>query len=303
MVSEKEPGKMNKYKITFLTIASFAISALLIFLFFPLTKAAVLNPKGLIAVKQRELLIEATCWMLLIVIPVFILAFFIPWKYRASNHKAEYRPNWDYNFVAEALWWGLPCVIIVILSVMTWKSSHELDPFRPLESDKKPLKIQVVALQWKWLFIYPEQKIATVNFVQFPEKTPITFEITSDAPMNSFWIPQLAGQIYAMPAMRTYLHLIANEIGEFQGSSANLSGTGFANMRFIAKASTELDFNKWVQTIQQSQNSLDYISYQKLVPPSERVSVTSYLLKDAYLFNRIIMNYMLPMTDKQNESK
>ena len=162
--------------------------------------------------------------------------------------KAKHAPDWEHNYIAEYCWWGVPIVIIVILAVTTWKSSHDLNPFKPIESEKKPLAIQVVALHWKWLFIYPEQGIATVNFVQFPEKTPINFEITSDAPMNSFWIPQLGGQIYAMPAMRSKLHLIANEIGSFRGVSANISGKGFAGMTFTAKSSSEEDFDAWVQS-------------------------------------------------------
>lgn len=250
---------------------------------------AVLNPQGMIALKERNLLITATLLMLIIVIPVFILTFFIAWKYRASNTKATYSPELDHNALIESIWWALPCLIILVLAIMAWKSSHELDPFRPLANEKKPITIQVVALQWKWLFIYPEEKIATVNFFQFPEHTPINFELTADAPMNSFWIPELGGQVFAMPKMRTKLHLIANALGSFRGSSANLSGTGFSGMHFIAKASSEADFHAWIESVKQSS---DVLEYDKLASPSVDNPAAFYLLKDEDLFNQIVMKYM-----------
>jgi cytochrome o ubiquinol oxidase subunit 2 len=158
----------------------------------------------------------------------------------------------------------------------------------------KPIKIQVVALQWKWLFIYPEHNIASLNFFQFPEQTPLEFAITADAPMNSFWISQLGGQIYAMPGMNSKLHLIANETGEFRGSSANLSGEGFAGMHFIAKSSTHADFDQWVESVKSSSNTLDKESYRKLALPSKNNPPEIYVLKDIHLYNQIIMRYMMP---------
>jgi cytochrome o ubiquinol oxidase subunit II len=255
---------------------------------------AVLNPKGMIGEKQRDLIITASLLMLIVVIPVFILTWAFAWIYREGNTKAQHHPDWEHNYIAEYCWWGVPIFIIAILAVITWKSSHELNPFRPIVTDKKPLTIQAVALQWKWLFIYPEQGIAVINFVRFPEKTPIRFEITSDAPMNSFWIPQLGGQIYAMPAMRSKLHLIANESGSFRGCSANISGDGFAGMKFIAQSSSEEDFNKWVQTVRQSPKNLNLDEYQLLLKPSEFDPVAYYLLTQEDLFDRVIMKYMQP---------
>jgi cytochrome o ubiquinol oxidase subunit II len=255
---------------------------------------AVLNPKGMIGEKQRDLIITASLLMLIVVIPVFILTWAFAWIYREGNTKAKHHPDWEHNYIAEYCWWGVPIFIIAILAVITWRSSHELNPFRPIVTDKKPLTIQAVALQWKWLFIYPEQGIAVINFVQFPEKTPIRFEITSDAPMNSFWIPQLGGQIYAMPAMRSKLHLIANEPGSFRGCSANISGDGFAGMKFIAQSSSEEDFNQWVHTVRQSPKNLNLDEYQLLLTPSEFDPVAYYLLAQEDLFDRIIMKYMQP---------
>ena len=254
----------------------------------------VLEPKGMIGEKEQELIVTASLLMLIVVVPVFILTVAFAWKYRETNKKAQHAPDWEHNYIAEYCWWGVPIVIIVILAIVTWKSSHELNPFKPIESDKKALEIQVVALDWKWLFIYPEQGIATVNYVQFPENTPISFEITSDAPMNSFWIPQLGGQIYAMPAMRSKLHLIANEPGIFRGVSANISGKGFAGMKFSAVSSSEADFEQWVQTVKQSPKHLNWESYNLLVKPSEYHPVEYYMLMQTDLFDKILMKYMSP---------
>lgn len=253
---------------------------------------AVLDPKGMIAEKQRDLITTALLLMLIIVIPVFILMGFFAWRYRASNKKAQYRPDWEHNYIAECCWWGVPLIIIIVLAIMTWRSSHQLNPFKPIESEKEALTIQVIALQWKWLFIYPEQGIATLNYVQFPEKRPLTFEITSDAPMNSFWIPQLGGQIYAMPAMRTKLHLIANETGKFRGASANISGTGFASMTFIAEACSEEGFEGWVRGVKAVGKPLGLGEYEELARPSQKNPVALYVLEKQDLFDAVVMKYM-----------
>lgn len=254
----------------------------------------VLQPKGMIGVKERELLIHASLLMLIVVIPVFILTWAFAWKYRESNTKAKHTPDWEHNYIAEYCWWGVPVFIIIILAIVTWRSSHELNPFRALDSNKKPLAIQVIALDWKWLFIYPEQGIATVNYVQFPQNTPISFAITSDAPMNSFWIPQLGGQIYAMPAMRSRLHLIAHETGKFRGVSANISGKGFAGMRFIAESCTEEEFGSWVKSVKGSPKQLNMTSYNALMQPSEYHPVEYYMLADPDVFDKVLMKYMMP---------
>ena len=254
---------------------------------------AMLFPKGVIALAERNLLLIIQALMLLVVIPVYFLTFIFSWKYHAHNKKAKYSPDLEDSPLAELIWWGVPCVLIILIGGLTWVRTYELDPYKPIVSETPPLKIQVVALQWKWLFIYPEEKIATVNFVQFPEKRPINFEITSDAPMNSFWIPKLGSQIYAMPNMRTQLHLMADEPGDFRGASANLSGVGFAGMQFMARATTDHDFQNWVQEAGSSQ-SLDFSEYQKLAEPSENNPVQTYALRDENLFEKILMKYMKP---------
>jgi len=191
---------------------------------------AVFDSKGLIADKQRRLIITTVLLSLIVVVPVYVMAFAIAIRYRDSNKTAKYTPDWDHSRILEFIWWAVPCAIILVLAIITWNSSHDLDPFKALKSDKKPLTIEVVALQWKWLFIYPEQGIASVNLVGLPVDTPINFEITSDAPMNSFWLPQLGGQVYAMSGMSSELHLMADEPGTYNGVSANISGEGFAGI-------------------------------------------------------------------------
>jgi cytochrome o ubiquinol oxidase subunit 2 len=249
---------------------------------------AMLNPKGMIALKERDLMIIATILMLIVVIPVFILTAAIAWEYRATNKESKYTPEWDYNLTAESVWWGFPCIIIAILSFVSWQSTHELDPYKPLQSPVKPLTIQVVALQWKWLFIYPEQNIATINYLQIPVQTPINFQITADAPMNSFWIPELGGQIYAMPGMKTKLHLIADDIGLFRGCSANISGEGYSGMYFDVKATHANDFEDWVKSVKKSL-PLDVKEYKTLAEPSSYVPVALFTLGKADLFDWIAM--------------
>jgi cytochrome o ubiquinol oxidase subunit 2 len=253
-----------------------------------------LSPKGWIAQEQKDLLLISTWLMLIIVIPVFVLAFYVVWKYREGNKKANYMPDWDQNMLVECIWWGLPFIIVTALSIITWISCVKLDPFKPLEHEKKPITIQVVALQWKWLFLYPEQGVASLGFVQFPEKTPVSFQITADAPMNSFWIPDLGGQIYAMAGMDSRLHLIADEVGNYRGCSANLSGDGFAYMTFTAKSCSEEDFHKWVESTKTSSHVLDINEYNRLVAPTINDPETSYVLTRPDLYNQVLMKFMMP---------
>ncbi len=281
------------FKIALLALLFLAVAAITA-IYINTHTIAVLEPKGMIGEAESDLIITASLLMLIVVVPVLVLTWFFAWKYRASNKHADHHPDWEHNYIAECCWWGVPCVIIVILAVLTWESSHELNPFKPIDNGVKPIQIQAVALDWKWLFIYPEQGIATVNFVQFPEKTPINFEITADAPMNSFWIPQLGGQIYAMPAMRSKLHLIANEEGSFRGASANISGEGFAGMTFTAKSSSADAFDQWVQSVKASPKHLTLETYAELVEPSSYHPVEYFVLDQQGLFDWIMMKYMVP---------
>lgn len=252
----------------------------------------VLNPKGTIGDQQRNLMFIAIGMMLLVVIPVFIMTFTIAWKYRASNQRAKYDPDWDHSRTAETLWWAIPFAIIAVLAGITWVTSHSLDPYRALASDVKPVRIQVVAMEWKWLFLYPDQGIATVNHIEFPVDTPVSFQITSDAPMNSFWIPQLGGQIYAMSGMSTSLHLMANEVGTYNGSSANISGKGFAGMKFTATAQPPGEFDRWVKSISNKDVPLSSDAYDHLSEPSENVPPQYYSSFQDNLYDTIVMKYM-----------
>lgn len=269
-----------------------AIAAMILFM--QNNSIAVLHPKGIIAKQQFDLIVFTTLLILIIIVPVFALTIHIVWKYREGNTKAKYDADWDHSRAAEAIWWLVPLAIITVLSVTIWKSSHDLDPYKPIASDKKPLTIQVIALNWKWLFIYPEQRIATVNYVQFPEKTPLNFRLTSDAPMNSFWIPQLGGQVYAMAGMETKLHLEASETGIFKGSSANMSGEGFAGMQFQAKATSEAAFDAWVKTVKKKPGALTQAAYNELAKPTSNNPVAYYGSNDKSLYATVMMKYMTP---------
>lgn len=284
----------KKYKSPLFVLLCLGVVILVSALYLRGTNIAVLNPKGSIAEQQFDLIVFTSLLSLLIIVPVFALTFYIAFKYRASNKKAKYNPDLDHNTLAEALWWGIPLLLISVLAVITFITSHKLDPYRPIESDKKPVTIQVVALQWKWLFIYPDENIATVNHIQVPEKTPINFELTSDAPMNSFWIPQLGGQVYAMAGMRTKLHLIADKTGTYKGSSANISGEGFADMKFTVKATSEAEYREWVSTVRMSPAVLTKDVYQKLAEPGKAEASITYSGRDETLYDTVIMKYMSP---------
>lgn len=255
---------------------------------------AVLNPKGEVADKERGLIILAISLSAIVVIPVFVMLGIFSWRYREGNKKASYRPDWDNNKILETIWWGVPCVIILVLAVVTWQTSHELDPFKALASSRKPVSVQVVALQWKWLFIYPDQKIASVNLVQLPKDTPINLTITADAPMNAFWIPHLGSQVYAMSGMSSQLHLIANETGDYKGSSSNISGKGFADMAFTARVANQNEFEAWVKNVKKSGADLDQAAYDTLAKPGSMKDPSYYVLRDSGLYDSIIMKYMMP---------
>ena len=260
--------------------------------FIPHPDIAVLNPAGEIARRQRDLLYVALILSAIVVLPVFALTGYISYTYRAGNKRARYTPDWAENHKLELLWWGIPCAIIFVLAVITWQTSHSLDPAKAIASDERPLTIQVIALQWKWLFLYPEQQIATVNHVVMPAGRPVDFAITADAPMNSFWIPRLGGQVYAMTGMTTHLNLIADKPGTYTGSSANISGEGFAAMHFAADARTQGDFESWVLQTRTYLRDLTFADYDALAKPSTEIDVKQYRSYDARLYDRVVQKYM-----------
>ena len=264
-----------------------------------------LDPVGQIGVDEKNLIITATLLMLLVVVPVILMTLVFAWKYRASNKNATYAPKWSHSTKIEVVIWTVPILIIIALGVITYKSTHALDPYRPIESDVKPVTIEVVAMDWKWLFIYPEQGIATVNKIVFPANTPVNFRITSDTVMNSFFIPGLGGQIYAMAGMQTKLHLIANKNAELDGISANYSGAGFTGMKFKAIATSQAEFDAWVSEVKASPKQLDTAEYEALTKPSQNNPVELYSSVKPNLFQTIIDKYegMKPGKPVQHEKK
>lgn len=258
---------------------------------------AILEPQGVTGQKERSLIIIAAILSAIVVIPVYVITVVISLKYREGNRRAKkYRPDHDHNRVLEFTWWGIPIIIIGILSVVAWNSSHQLDPYKALAAPKNtpPLNIQVIALDWKWLFIYPQQNIATVNIAQIPVNTPVAFHVTSDTVMNSFWVPQLGGQIYAMPGMDTQLHLMATKAGSYDGSSANISGKGFAGMTFTVNAGSSSYFNQWLRGVKNQPRQLTQAAYDQLAKPSQNVTPAYYSSVESGLFNDVVMKYMAP---------
>ncbi|MBC2656117.1 ubiquinol oxidase subunit II [Pseudomonas sp. MSSRFD41] len=268
-------------------------------------KWTLLDPKGQVGLDERNLIITATILMLLVVVPVILMTFAFAWKYRASNQNATYAPKWSHSTKIEVAVWAVPIMIILALGYVTYKSTHALDPYRPLESDVKPVTIEVVAMDWKWLFIYPEQGIATVNKIVFPAHTPINFRVTSDTVMNSFFIPGLGGQIYAMAGMTTKLHLIANQNTELDGISANYSGAGFTGMKFKATATSQEEFDAWVNEVKKAPKQLDTAEYAALSKPSQNNPVELYSSYAPNLFQTIIDKYegMTPGKPLKHEKK
>ncbi|MBN2977430.1 ubiquinol oxidase subunit II [Pseudomonas lactucae] len=251
----------------------------------------VFNPKGQIATDERDLIILATGLMLLVVVPVIVLTFVFAYRYRATNKTARYSPRWASSHKIEAVVWGVPLLIIIALGWVTWVTTHALDPYRPLDSDTPPINVQVVATDWKWLFIYPDLGIASVNELALPVHTPVSFTITSDAAMTSFFIPALGGQIYAMAGMQTRLHLIADETGVFRGIAANYNGPGFSDMHFATLSLRPADFQAWVEKVKGAARPLDPNSYAQLAKPSTRHPVTYYSAVQERLFLDIVDKY------------
>ena len=256
----------------------------------------VLEPAGPVALAERSVIIVTLLLCAIVVVPVFFLLFFFAWKYRARSPDVHvhHRPNWDHDSkAAEFAWWLVPTAIIAVLGVIMWQSSHALDPYKPLEGNGT-ITVEVVALDWKWLFIYPELNIASVNLLEFPENVPVHFELTADSPMNSFWIPSLGGQIMVMPGMQTQLNLMASRIGTFDGSSANISGAGFSGMAFSVKSVSPADFENWVNAIRVSQNPLTPAVYVALAQPSTYNPVAYYSPVDADLYTAVMSKFMQP---------
>ena len=248
--------------------------------------AVLLDPKGPIGAAERDIILLATGLMLIVVVPVIVMAVAFAWKYRASNTAATYAPNWSHSNKIEAVVWSIPIVIILILGTVTWISTHTLDPRRPIASDQKPLEVQVVSLDWKWLFIYPEYGVASVGELALPVGRPVHFTLTSSGVMNAFFIPQLGTQVYTMPGMQSQLNLRADHAGSYLGISANYSGRGFADMHFDAKAMDPAALNAWIARAKAAK-PLDTAAYRGLAKPGT-AGVVRYGAVEAGLYDKIL---------------
>ena len=269
----------------------------------------VLDHAGDIALQQRNLIYASVGLMLLIIVPVMILIVVFAWRYRAGNKDATYDPHFDHSTSLELVIWSAPLLIIIALGALTWSSTHLLDPFRPLnrisavkpKTNAKPLIVQVVSLDWKWLFIYPELGIATVNELALPVDREVRFDMTSSNMMNTFYAPTLAGMVYTMPGMRSTLHAVLNKAGDYEGMSANYSGAGFSYMRFKLRGLDDAAFARWVGAVKGRGMPLTTANYLKLEKPSEKVPAMHFASVQPALFQRVYERCVIPNTPCMSE--
>jgi cytochrome o ubiquinol oxidase subunit 2 len=256
--------------------------------------SGVLNPVGPVGEGDAKILIDSTAVMLAIVIPTIVLAFWMAWHYRASNTTAEYLPYWSYSGRIEAVVWSIPILTIMFIGGLIWIGSYQLDPFKPLPSKTAPIEVQVVSLDWKWLFIYPHEGIATINQLVVPAATPVHFSITSASVFNVFFVPRLGSMIYAMPGMVSQLHLQADDPAELWGTSAQFSGDGFSDMQFQVRSVSDADFQNWVNSVRSSGATLDQAAYTNLMQQTQRVPPSTYKATDPQLFDAIATQKIPP---------
>ncbi|WMC18841.1 MAG: ubiquinol oxidase subunit II [Enterobacteriaceae bacterium PSpicST2] len=281
----------NKIKKNILLLLVFFLITLIL-IFFSSAPIFLIKPKGDISLLEKKLILTSILLMLIIIAPVLFLTILFFNKYKNIN-KNKYNPNWCNSNKIEFLIWIIPISIIFILGLITFKTTYELDPYKNIINFNKPIKIEVISLDWKWLFIYPEENIATINEIYFPKNTPIDFKITSNSVMNSFFIPKLGSQIYSMAGMKSKLHLISNESGNYEGFSSNFSGKGFSGMKFnVVVTENNYDFYKWIKLIKNSKNSiLTYEKFNFINKQSENNSIEYFSKVKKNLFNKIISNF------------
>ncbi len=275
------------FSISALAVCAFLLSGCNMVLF---------DPKGPVGEEAKALIITSVLLMLIVIIPVLFMTVWFPYKYRKSNKKAEYKPDWEHSTKIEIVVWTIPCLIVFALATVTYYTSYSLDPRKGLGEEEDTLTVQVVALDWKWLFIYPEYKIATVNEIAMPVDVPVEFLITSDTVMNSFFIPQLGSQIYAMAGMENRLNLMASEPGQYRGISANYSGFGFSGMKFKVHATTQDGFTDWVSKVKRSPLVLNEKAYTLLTKKTKDHAVQHFSSVNPLQFKNIIEKY----TGEQN---
>jgi cytochrome o ubiquinol oxidase subunit II len=258
--------------------------------------SGVLNPQGPVGVDEKIILFDATTIMLAVVIPVIICTLAFAWWFRARNERARRRPDWEYSGRIEFVTWSIPAMIVMFLGGIAWIGSHDLDPHKPLRSSVKPVEIEVISLDWKWVFIYPQEDLATVNQLVIPVNTPIHFKLTSGSVMNSFFVPQLGSQIYTMAGMTTQLNLLASREGTYPGLSAQFSGDGFSDMRFDVRAVAEEEYKAWLASMHADTGQLDAVRYAKLAEPSRNDAPAAFGQVAAGLFDQIVRSHGAPMS-------
>ena len=284
--------KLPAFRFVFLIPLYVCIAALFTFLI-KRGNVQLLNPQGYIADQQSKLLWGVIIFAAIVGITMITAFFVVIFRYHEDNQR-KYDPSGAISHGVELAAWWVQLLAIIVISVLVWNTAHQLDPYKPLAQFKKTINVEVIALQWKWLFIYPDQHVATINQLEIPTGEQVAFKLTADAPMNSFWIPQLSGQIYAMPGMINQLHIEADHPGVYAGSPAEISGDDFASMTFNVTAVRPADFDKWVADAQRSSKSLDYITYNQLTKPSGYVAPATYKLPYNNLFDVVVMKYMVP---------
>ena len=272
---------MRSFSLVFSALAATCLVA-------PCRGQGVLDPQGPIAAAERLILLNATAIMLVVVLPVIVLTLAFAWWYRASNPRAAYQPDWSYSGHIELVTWSIPAMVVILLAAVGWIGSHQLDPARKLQSDASSIRIEVVSLDWKWLFIYPDQGVAAVNELVIPAGVPVEFVLTSATVMNSFFVPQLGSQIYTMPGMATQLNLLAARPGDYPGLSANFSGDGFSDMRFLVHAVPAADYDSWLARTREAGPALNTDTYSQLARPEGNAPAHTYGSVDPKLFERIV---------------
>lgn len=293
-MSEIKSKRIGPGWITLLVLAGLVDLALLMRRFLEGKNVTLFNPQGLISHDQHDLFIFVITILCLVAIPVVLFLYFVAWKFRESNTKVVHTPDARQRgklFVFSI--WAYPILVFFIMTSILIPATFKLEPKKALNVDAKPLTIEVIALRWKWVFLYPEQHVATVNYVQLPVDRPVTFELTADdAPMSAFWIPNIGGQLYAMTGHVNRLNLLADKVGNFRGSSPEINGAGFAGMTFAANVSTPEDFSQWVSSTRQNSSTLDMASYDTLLQPSEDTPAGFYGNYDGNLYATVLMKYM-----------
>jgi cytochrome o ubiquinol oxidase subunit 2 len=254
----------------------------------------VLDPAGPVGHAERTNLLNTLTIMLAIVVPTILCTLAVAWWYRASNTRATYAPHWAESGRLELLVWSIPALVVLFLGSIAWTSSHELDPAKPLRSNVKPLEVEVVALDWKWLFIYPNQHIASVNRLVMPVGTPVHFRLTTSSVFNVFFVPQLGSEIYAMNGMATELYLAADRVDTFLGVAAHFNGDGFSDMTFGTHAMSAEDFSRWVASVQSDGPTLDETVYRALLPQTAHVAPYTYRSVTPRLFDEIVSQHLPP---------